>query len=438
MRRRPLLSSLLLLSLCGGGPAIASPPPGPFAGDLAVRCGKLIDGVADHAVENRWVHIHGGIIRSIDTTPPSSGTPKLDLGTKTCLPGLIDLHTHLTDSPEDTKDLRVYFTRTDAEALRLAAEHAGATLRAGFTTVRDVGTYIAWTDRSLRDAIRAGAIAGPRMQVAGMYLTIPGGGGDLLVPGVPEKDIPARVRRGVARGAEAFRGKAEEAVAGGADVLKVIASGAVLAYGGVPGAPEMSEEEIRAVVEVAHRHGLRVAAHAHGAQSVKDAIRAGADTIEHASLIDDEGIALAKARGVCLDMDIYNGDYIDTEGRRQGWPEEFLRKNVETTEVQRANFTKALHAGAILSYGTDAAVYPHGLNARQLRYLVARGMTPMQAIQAATSVSARCMGWDDKVGALRPGLAGDLIAVDGDPLRDVSELERVKVVVQGGRAVRRD
>jgi imidazolonepropionase-like amidohydrolase len=150
-------------------------------------------------------------------------------------------------------------------------------------------------------------------------------------------------------------------VAGGADVLKVIASGAVLAYGGVPGAPEMSEEEIRAVVEVAHRHGLRVAAHAHGAQSVKDAIRAGADTIEHASLIDDEGIALAKARGVCLDMDIYNGDYIDTEGRRQGWPEEFLRKNVETTEVQRTNFTKALRAGAILSYGhTDTHTDEHG------------------------------------------------------------------------------
>jgi imidazolonepropionase-like amidohydrolase len=218
-------------------------------------------------------------------------------------------------------------------------------------------------------------------------------------------------------------------------VLKVIASGAVLAYGGVPGAPEMSEAEIRAVAEVAHRHGLRLAAHAHGAQSAKDAIRAGADTIEHASLIDDEAIALARERGVCLDMDVYNGDYIDTEGRRQGWPEEFLRKNVETTEAQRMSFSRAVAAGALLSYGTDAAVYPHGLNARQLRIMVQRGMTPMQAIRAATSVSARCMGWEDRVGALRPGLAGDLIAVDGDPLGDIGELERVEVVVQGGRVV---
>jgi imidazolonepropionase-like amidohydrolase len=415
--------------------AAGPPPAGPPGGDLAVHCGKLIDGVSETVREGLWVTIRAGVITSIGPAPPVAGTPVLDLATQTCLPGLIDLHTHLTDSPEDTKDLRVYFTRSDEEALARGQAHARATLLAGFTTVRDVGTYIAWSDRALRDAIRSGKAPGPRLQVAGMYLTIPGGGGDLLVPEVPEKEVPARVRRGVARGVEAFRRKAEEAVAGGADLLKVIASGAVLAYGGVPGAPEMSEEEIRAVAEVAHRHGLRLAAHAHGAQSVKDAIRAGADTIEHASLIDDEGISLARARGVCLDMDVYNGDYIDTEGRRQGWPEEFLRKNLETTEVQRVSFTRALAAGAILSYGTDAAVYPHGLNARQLRMMVSRGMTPMQAIQAATSVSARCMGWGDRVGALRPGLAGDLIAVDGDPLRDVVELERVKVVVLAGRAV---
>ncbi len=429
--------ALALASLAGAGPGLAAAPVAaavPPGGDLAVHCGTLIDGVAVTPRTDVWVTIRAGTVAAVGGVPPA-GMPRLELGGRTCLPGLLDLHTHLTDSPEDTKDLRVYLTRTDAEALARGEEHAAATLRAGFTTVRDVGTYIAWTDRALRDAVRAGEAIGPRMQVAGMYLTIPGGGGDLLVPGVREEDVPARVRRGVARGAEAFRRKAEEAVAGGADLLKVIASGAVLAYGGVPGAPEMSEEEIRAVVEVAHRHGLRVAAHAHGAQSVKDAIRAGVDTIEHASLIDDEGIALAKARGVCLDMDVYNGDYIDTEGRRQGWPEEFLRKNVETTEVQRVNFTRALHAGALLSFGTDAAVYPHGWNARQFPIMVARGMTPMQAIQAATSVSAHCMGWGDQVGALRPGFAGDLIAVDGDPLADVSELERVRVVVLAGRVV---
>jgi len=405
-------------------------------GDLDVHCGRVIDGVASEAATNEWVHMRDGVIVSVDRQPPPAGGRVLDLANATCLPGLIDLHTHLTDSPEDTKDLRVYFTRSDEEALRLGAEHARKTLQAGFTTVRDVGTYIAWTDRELRKAIARGEVEGPRMQVAGMYLTIPGGGGDLLVPDVPEADVPARVRRGVARGADAFRARAEEVAAGGADLMKVIASGAVLAYGGVPGAREMTEDEIRAVVEVAHRHHLRVAAHAHGADSIKDAIRAGADTVEHASLIDEEGIAMARAHGVCLDMDVYNGDYIDTEGRRQGWPEEFLRKNVETTEIQRVNFTRALKAGAILGFATDAAVYPHGENAKQFRIMVERGMTPMQAIQSATSVAARCMGWEGKVGALRPGLAGDLVAVGGDPLRDVTELEQVRAVVKGGTVVK--
>ena len=258
------------------------------------------------------------------------------------------------------------------------------------------------------------------------------GGGDLLIPGVPEADIPARLRTGVARGAAQFRAKAQAAVDGGADVLKVIASGAVLAYGGVPGEPEMTPDEIAAVTAVAHAAGRKVAAHAHGARSIKEAILAGADTVEHASLIDDEGIALAREHGVALSMDVYNGDYIDTEGRRQGWPEEFLRKNRETTEAQRQGFTRAHAAGVTIVYGTDAGVYPHGLNARQFRIMVERGMTPMEAIKSATSVAARVMGWSDRVGELAPGRYGDLIAVRGDPLADVRRLEDVVVVVKGG------
>jgi imidazolonepropionase-like amidohydrolase len=237
---------------------------------------------------------------------------------------------------------------------------------------------------------------------------------------------------GVARGPEAFREKAELAVAGRADFIKVIASGAVLAYGGVPGEPEMTPEEIRAVVEVAHAHGLKVSAHAHGARSIKEAILAGADTIEHASLIDDEAIALAREHDVALSMDVYNGDYIDTEGRRQGWPEEFLRKNLETTEAQRQGFARAFAAGAPIVYGTDAAVYPHGLNARQFPIMVQRGMTPMQAIQSATSIAAGYLGWADRVGALAPGRYGDLIAVRCRPLDDVACLQQVDVVVKGG------
>ena len=196
----------------------------------------------------------------------------------------------------------------------------------------------------------------------------------------------------------------------------------------------MLPEEIKAVVDVAHAHGVKVAAHAHGAQSIKDAILAGADTIEHASLIDDEAIRLAKEHGTALSMDVYNGDWIDTVGREEKWPEEFLRKNVETTEAQRQGFTRAHAAGVDIVYGTDAAVYPHGLNARQFPIMVQRGMTPMEAIQAATSVAARHMGWADRIGSLQPGRFGDLIAVTGDPLADVTRLQDVAVVIKGGLA----
>jgi imidazolonepropionase-like amidohydrolase len=342
------------------------------------------------------------------------------------------MHTHLADRPGSTADLSVYYEISREQQLAEAKENAAVTLQAGFTSVRDVGTYVAFIDKALRDEIDSGRAIGPRMQVAGYYLTIPGGGGDLLIPGHDEKDIPERVRQGVARGPEAFRGKAQAAIDGGADVLKVIASGAVLAFGGVPGEPEMTEEEIRAVAEVAHASGKKLAAHAHGARSIREAIRAGADTIEHASLLDDEAIALAAERKVALSMDVYNGDYIATEGKKQGWPEEFLRKNEETTEAQRQGFTKAYRAGVPIVFGTDSAVYPHGNNAKQFRVMVDRGMKPMDAIRAATSVAAFYIGREDGVGALERGRLGDLIAVEGDPLEDITVLESVRVVVKGG------
>jgi imidazolonepropionase-like amidohydrolase len=301
--------------------------------------------------------------------------------------------------------------------------------------VRNVGTYAAWADRELRDSIDRGDAIGPRVQACGFYLTIPGGGGDLVVPGPRSEGDGPRFHAGVARGAGEFRKRAREAIEGGADVIKVIASGAVLAYGGVPGEPEMTREEIAAVVQEAHAAGRKVAAHAHGAQSIKDAILAGADTIEHASLIDEAGIELAREQQVALSMDIYNGDYIDTEGRRQKWPEEFLRKNEETTAVQRRAFARAHAAGVPIVYGTDAAVYPHGFNARQFRFMVANGMTPMEAIQSATSVAAKYMGWADRVGQLTSGRYGDLIAVRCDPLADITCLERPPVVVKGGEVV---
>ena len=444
--RRILLALVAALAGCAGAQAprhesavalAAGARFVPDSGSLAIRCGTLIDGLTGRAVASATVVIEQGrIVAAGPAVPVARGLPVLDLSGHTCLPGLIDMHTHLTDRPGDTADLSVFYRRTFDEQLAIARQNARATLLAGFTSTRDVGTYIAWVDRALRDEISSGRVVGPRVQVAGFYLTIPGGGGDLVIPGYPESEIPAQVRMGVARGPEEFRRKAELAVAGGADFLKVIASGAVLAFGGVPGEPEMTPEEIAAVVEVAHRHGMKVSAHAHGARSIREAILAGADTIEHASLIDAAAIELARQHAVALSMDVYNGDYIDKEGREQGWPEEFLRKNLETVEAQRQGFTQAHAAGVPIVYGTDAAVYPHGLNARQFRIMVQRGMTPMEAIQSSTSVAARYMGWEDRIGAIAAGRYGDLIAVRCDPLADIACLEHVDVVVKGGLVFR--
>jgi imidazolonepropionase-like amidohydrolase len=406
-------------------------------GDLEVRCGRLIDGLAPAARRDVTVRIEHGRVAAVEAgANAGAGASRLELGDYTCLPGLTDMHTHIVEM-SDTADLSAYYTRTPEEQVANGRRNARVTLFAGFTSVRDVGTYIAFTDKALRDEIAAGKTIGPRMQVAGFYLTIPGGGGDLVIPGHDESEIPAHTRMGVARSPEEFARAAQRAIDGGADLIKIIASGAVLAYGGVPGAREMTYDDIVAVVKVAHANGRKVAAHAHGADSFKDAIRAGVDTVEHATLIDDEGIALAREHHVALDMDVYNGDYIDTVGRAEHWPEEFLRKNVETTEAQRQAFTRAYRAGVPLTFGTDAAVYPHGDNAKQFRIMVERGMTPMDAIKAATSVAAKYQGWSDRTGALTPGHFGDLIAVRGDPLADITVLEHVDVVVKGGLVFKR-
>ncbi len=428
-----LMAALTLTAACARPvPGVVKIPYAPDSGTLAVRCGTLIDGTSDEVVRDATVIIRDGRIAEVgrDLSVPA-GMPLLDLSGYTVLPGLIDMHAHVPE-PGQQADLTLYYRMPLDEQLAIGRKNAELTIGAGFTTVRNVGAYVAGLSKRLKDAINAGEVAGPRMQIADFYLTIPGGGGDLLVPGVPEEEIPKIARMGVARGADAFRERARVALEDGADLLKIIASGAVLAHGSKPGEPEMTPEEIAAVVEVAHAAGKRVAAHAHGARSVKEAILAGADTIEHASLIDDEGIRLAKERGVALAMDVYNGDYIATEGLRQKWPQEFLDKNEATTEAQRIRFAKAYRAGAPIVYATDSGVYPHGDNARQFRIMVERGMAPMDAIRSATSVAARYMDWSEDVGAIAPGRFGDLIAVRGDPLADITVLEDVSVVVKGG------
>ena len=448
-RDREAVTSAVMLALaaalqaCNGNSEDASSAPPAEAGDVfEIRCGALLDGVGDRLLDDRVIGIRDA--RIVSVTPvgvavadaDDGRAPDLDLGGYTCLPGLIDTHVHLASRASDSSDMAAIYRRSIAETTRIAEANAATTIAAGFTTVRNVGDYFPAAVLDLRQRIEAGAIAGPRILTAGPYLTIPAGGGDLVIPGLDEAEIPAAARQGVARGPEEFADKAQAAIDAGADHLKVIASGAVFAFGGVPGAPEMTEAEIAAVVAVARANGVKVTAHAHGAESIKQAIRAGVDSIEHASLADDEAIAMAAGRGVAFSMDVYNGTYTAEVGEQLGYPEEFMRKNDETTEAQRIVFEKAHAAGVPILYGTDAAVYPHGLNARQFEVMVARGMSPADAIRSATSLAAEELGVAGDVGALVPGRYGDIVAVRGNPLEDISVLQDIAVVVKSGEVVR--
>ena len=432
-----MLRSILTVALALTLAACSSEPGDRGTSATIIECGALIDGISSQPRYNQVITIVDERITLVDAGPASASNV-IDLSDYTCMPGLIDTHSHMVESLDngDMSDLSVYFTRTSSEQQDIATALAARTLDAGFTTVRNLAAYDGFADVVLRNRINNGEIPGPRMQASGYYLTIPGGGGDLLIPDYDESSMPARVRMGIAQGPEEFRRKAQGAIAGGADVLKIIASGAVLAFGGVPGAPEMTPAEIEAVVEVAHAASLKVTAHAHGAQSIKEAILAGVDSIEHASLADDEAIALALEHDVAFSMDIYNGTFIATVGREEGWPEEFLRKNDETTEAQRQVFTRAHAAGVPIIYGTDAGVFPHGDNGRMFVYQVEHGMTPMEALQSATSVAATYIGWAHNVGAIEPGRFADIIAVRGNPLDDISLLEHVDVVIKGGLRIK--
>lgn len=413
--------------------AIVKPPYVADSGSIAVRCGSVIDGLADSASTDRIIVIRDGRfdrIESSEFTP--TGMPFLDLSDHTCLPGLINTHVHLLERPEDSLDYGYYYRNTDEQFNQRVLEAAEDTLLSGFTTVRNVGDFIPTAIVHGRNKIRAGRAVGPRIRTAGPFLTIPGGGGDMVVPEYDPADIPAAAQTGVARGPDEFRQKAQIAVDEGADFLKVIASGTVFSYGPEPGASEMTYEEIVAVVEVAHTAGIKVTAHVHSAQSGRDAVRAGVDSFEHASLLDDEVLALVKEHGIALSMDVYNGTYTDTIGRAQGWPENYLRRNYDTTEAQRIVFEKAYKLGIPIMYGTDACIHPHDMGAWQFKIMVERGMTPMDAIKSATSLPADHMGIQDDIGAIEAGRYGDLIAVRGNPLEDMTILRDVKVVIKGG------
>jgi imidazolonepropionase-like amidohydrolase len=405
------------------------------ARSLYVEAGRLLDVESGAVTTGQCILTEDERIARIEpcgATP--EGAERVDWSRYTVLPGLIDLHTHLADAGQDADLALPLKTSPQATAL-IGAQNARTTLLAGFTAVRDVGTYRGLTDVALRDAINAGRVPGPRMFVAGAYITVPGGGGELNGV-VPNDELPPDMRLGVVRNAQEAHDRTEFLFASGVDFIKMIATGAVLAIGTEPGERELTDEEMLATVAVARAHGSYATAHAHGADGIKAAIRAGVRSIEHASLVDDEGLRMAKDAGVWLVMDIYNGDYIDEVGTREGWPEEYLRKNRETTDLQREGFAKAVRMGVRIGFGTDAGVYPHGMNARQFAYMVRYGMTPLQAIRSATVEAAALVGREQEIGALRAGMFADMIAVEGDPLADVRVLESVAGVIKGGERYR--
>jgi len=405
--------------------AAAAPTPGPVT---VVKAGKLVDVAAGRVRNDQLIVIQDGRIVAVGpagaTTVPA-GAALVDLSDKTVLPGLIDTHTHVTGDPT-SPPYYGYGISVPREALK-GARFARETLLAGVTTIRNVGAS-GYADVALRDAINAGDVIGPRMLVSGPAIGITGGhcDGNLLAPEYAERG------EGVADGPDAVRAMVRKNVKYGVDVIKYCGTGGVFSKGTRVGAQQYTPEEVAALVDEAHMHGRKVAVHAHGANGIKVALKAGVDTIEHASLIDQEGLDLAKKNDAYLSMDIFNTEYTQTAGPKRGEFEEFLRKDREVAQAQRDNFRKAVQMGIKLTMGTDTGVHPHQDAPKQLAYMVQYGMTPMQAIQAATKVGAEALGIGSEVGQIAPGYSADLVAVTTDPLADIHALDAVEFVMKQG------
>jgi imidazolonepropionase-like amidohydrolase len=431
---KPSFSTIIVLSFALSTLGFAQEPDSQASQRVIVHAGKLLDVRSGKTYTDQAIVIEAGKIASVGSMAQanhSSSDRVIDLPNATILPGLTDAHTHLTGNPQDVgpQALSISIPRSALSG----AHNARLTLEAGFTTVRNVGAD-GYSDVALRDAINAGDVPGPRMLVSGPALGITGGHCD-------ENLLPFEFHfsaGGVADGVEGVQHKVRETIKYGADLIKICATGGVLSHGDNPQASAYTLDELKAIVADAHRLGRKVAAHAHGAQGILWASQAGVDSIEHGSYIDDAGIAEMKKNGTYLVPTLYLADWFLANAERLHVPPELIAKGKEVMPAARKNIARAFSSGVKVAFGTDAAVYPHGLNAHEFAVMVKLGLSPLQSIQAATINAANLLGWSDKIGTIEPGKWADIIAVDGDPLQDVTTLERVKFVMKGGEVVKND